>query len=173
MVTAASPFFVCMQLTDKRSCWRSEKTLPSAEKVVLLTLWSCASLHPRAMWWSCTQFLSWCLDRWPGSDRFASARFQLRSRRQRGLEVFNLRELLLGKLGSSSVIWRTWDGTQGATHLAVLALCTHSSWWLLFETIFGNLFSVPRIFGFVFVISEANSFRQGKVVINKSVSFFW
>ena len=37
---------------------------------------------------------------------------------------------------------------------------------------FWQTFSVPRTFGFVFVISEANSFRQGKVVINKSASFF-
>ena len=138
------------------------KDLRSAEKVFLLALWSCASLHPRAMWWSCTQFLSWSLDCWAGSDRFASAQFQLRSRRQRGLEVYpSIREnsALLGKLGSSLVTWRTWDGTQGDTHLAVLALCTHSSWWLLFETIFGKLFSVPRTFGFVFRDQRSKYFQ--------------
>ena len=98
------------------------KDLHSTVKVVLLALWSCASLHPRALWWSCTQFLSWCLDCWAGSERFASARFQLRSRRQRGLEVYPSiweNSALLGKLGSLSVTWRTWDGTQGATPLAV------------------------------------------------------
>ena len=57
---------------------------------------------------------------------------------------------LPGKLGSLSVTWRAWDATQGATDFAVLAPCTHSSWWLLFETIFGKLCSVPRTFGFVF-----------------------
>ena len=156
MVTAASPLFACMQLRDKRSCRRFEKTYRSAEEVVVLALWSCASLHPHALWWSCTQFLSWCLDCWAGIERWANARFQLRSRRQRGLEVYPSiwdNSALLGKLGSLSVTWRTWDATQGATHFAVLALCTHSSWWLLFETNFGKLFSVPRTFELVFLWS--------------------
>ena len=153
MVTTASPFFACMQLRHKRSCWRFEKTFVLFKKVVVLALWSCASLHPHALWWRGTQFLSWCLDCWAGSERFASARFQLRSRRQRDLQVYPSiwkNSALLGKLGSLSVTWRTWDATQGATHFAVLTLCTLSSWWLLFETTFGKLFSVPQTFGFVF-----------------------
>ena len=129
------------------------KNLRSVEKVVVLALWSCASLHRRVLQWSCTQFLSWCLVCWAGSERFASARFQLRSRRQRGLEVYLSiweNSAFLGKLGSLSVTWRTWEATQEATLFAVLALCTHFSWWLLFETTFGKLFSVPRTFGLVF-----------------------
>ena len=31
-------------------------------KVVVLALWSCASLHPCALFWSYTLFFSWCLD---------------------------------------------------------------------------------------------------------------
>ena len=42
----------------------------------------------------------------------------------------------LGKLGSLSATWRTWEATQEATLFAVLALCTHSSCWLLFEMTF-------------------------------------
>ena len=98
-------------------------------------------------------FLSWCLVCWAGSERIASARFQLRSRRQRGLEVYLsnwTNSVLLGKLGSLSVTWRARHETLEGTHFAVLALCAHSSWWPLFETIFGKLFSVPRTFGFVF-----------------------
>ena len=113
------------------------KDLCSAEKVVVLALWSCTSLLPRALQWSCLQFLSWCLVCWAWSERFANARIQLRSRQQRGLEDYLSyweNSALLGKLGSSSVTWRTWDATQGATVFAVLALCMHSSWWLLFET---------------------------------------
>ena len=152
------------------------KNICSEEKVVVLALWSCASLHPRALQWSCTQFLSWCLVCWAGSERLASAQFQLRSRRQRGLEVYLSiweNSAFPGKLRSLSVTGRTWEATQEATLFAVLALCTHSSWWLLFETTLGKLFSVPRTFGLVFVISETKTFRQGKVVIRKSASFFW
>ena len=98
------------------------KNLRSVEKVVVLALWSCASLHPRALQWSCTQFLIWCLVCWAGSERFASARFQLRSRRQRGLEVYLSiweNSAFLGRLGSLSATWRTWEATQEATLFAV------------------------------------------------------
>ena len=33
MVTPASPFFACMQLNDKRSCWRFEKTFVLQKKL--------------------------------------------------------------------------------------------------------------------------------------------
>ena len=131
MVTPASLFFACMQLRHKRCCWRFEKILHSAEKFVVLALWSCASLHPRVLQWSCTHFLSWCLVCWAGSERCASARFQLRSRRQRGLDIYLSiweNSALLGKLESLSVTRRTSDATQEARHFAVLSLCTHSSW---------------------------------------------
>ena len=136
MVTPASPFFACMQLKDKRSCWRFEKNLRSVEKVVVLALWSCASLHPRALQWSCTQFLSWCLVCWAGSEQFSSARFQLRSRRQRGLDNYlSIREnsAFLGKLGSLSATWRTWEATPGSNTLcgfaALYAFFLMSSLW--------------------------------------------
>ena len=38
---------------------------------------------------------------------------------------------------------------------------------------FGKLFSVPRTGIYFFEISETKAFRQGKVVISKSVSFFF
>ena len=151
------------------------KDLRSVEKVVVLALWSCASLHPRALQCSCTQFLLWCLVCWAGSERFTSARFQLRSRRQRGLEVYLSiwqNSAFMGKLGSLSVTWRTWDATQEATHFAVLAPCTHSSWWLLFETIFGNFSQCHERLDLFFEISETKAFRQGEVVISKCASFW-
>ena len=106
---------------------------------------------------------------WAGSQRFAITRFQLRSRRQRGLEVYLSiweNSALLGKLGSLSVTWRTknWDAVQEATHCAVLALGhgTHSSWWLLFATILLANFSVcHERLDLFFVISETITFRQG------------
>ena len=116
MVTVGSPFFACMQLRDKRCCWRW-KDLRSVEKVVVLTLRSCALLHPRALQWSCTQFLSWCLVCSAGSERFASARFQLRSGRQRGLDVYlSIWEdcALLGKLGSLSETWENLRCNAGS-----------------------------------------------------------
>ena len=142
------------------------KDLRSVEKVVILALWSCASLHPRALPWSCTQFLSWCLVCWAGSERFASARFQLRSRQQCGR--FGHLSLDLIEL---CLAWEAWKFVSDVdlenlrcnagsnTQFAVLALCTHSSWWLLFETNFGKLFSVPRTFGFVFRDQSDKSFQ--------------
>ena len=47
MVIAASLFFACMQLNDKLTCWRFEKTFVHAEKVVVLAFWSCASPSSR------------------------------------------------------------------------------------------------------------------------------
>ena len=146
-------------LQKKLSFWPSEVALPFP-------------YDPRALQWSGTQFLSWCLVCLAGSERFASARFQLRSRRQRGLDVYlsiwvggsgikktffiplppNLSELCLA--------WKAWKFVSdlenlschaGSSTLCGLALCTHSSSWLLFETIFGKLFSVPRNFGFFFL----------------------
>ena len=150
------------------------KDLHSVEKVVVLALWSCAYRHPRTLQWSCTHFLSLCLVCWAGSERFASARFQLRSRQQRGLEVYLStweNSALLGKLTSLTVTRRTWDATKEPTHLVVLTLCTHSSWWLLFGTTFGKLFSVPRTFGFVF-LDQWDKYFQTRWGCNKQKCFF-
>ena len=56
MVAAASPFYTCMRLRDKRSCRYFEKTFV-LQKIVLLAVLSCAcaSLHPHALQWSCTK----------------------------------------------------------------------------------------------------------------------
>ena len=83
----------------------------------------------------------------------STARFQLRSGRQCGLEVcFSTWEksALLGKLGSLSVTGRKWVGTQGITHSVDLLVCTHCSCSLLFETTFLKLFGVPWTSGFCF-----------------------
>ena len=151
MVTAASPFFAFMQLKDKRCCWCFEKTFVLEKKLlfwpseVALSFISapCLGGHAVLVLVSC----------WAGSERFAIARFPLKSWRQRGLEVYRsiwMNSAWLGKLGSLSVTCGTRGATLEGTHLAVLALWTHSSWWLLFGTTFGKLFSVPRTFGFVF-----------------------
>ena len=166
MVTPASPFFACMQLNDKRSCWRFEKKPSFCRKSCCFGPLKLGFPPSSRLQWSCTQFLSLCVVCWAGSERFASARFQLRSTRQCGLEVYLSiweNSAFLGKLGSLSVTWRTWEATQEATFSAVLALCTQSSWWHLFETTFGKLFSVPRTFGLVFRDQWDKNFqtRQG------------
>ena len=138
-----------MQLNDMRSCLRFEKNLRSVEKVCVLALWSCASLHPRA----CSGVVrSSCLGVW-----FAE------------LEVNGLPALDSRCDLDDSVVWRSFFRSERMPHWGSLefcqwprelemqcrkenssALCTHSSWWLLFETTFCKLFSVPSTFEFVF-----------------------
>ena len=93
-------------LTDSCGAVDALKIPSICRKNVVLAPCSCASLHHRALQWSCTQFLSWCPVWWAGSEQFASARFQLRSWRPRGLDVYlsNWKNsALLGKLGSFSL----------------------------------------------------------------------
>ena len=154
------------------------KDLRYVERVVVLTLWSCASLHPRALQWSCTQFLSWCLVCWAGSEQFASAQFQLRSRRQLGLDVYlSIWEdcALLGKLGSLSVTWEL--------KLEMQRRKQHTLRFWRYVRILADDFSLRRflanfsvchkLLDLLFVIGETKAFILGKVVISKSASFFW
>ena len=118
MVPAASPFFVCMQLRDKRCCWHFEKILAVQKKLCFVPLKSRfpSSLRPTVE--SCA-LLSLCLVCWAGSERLASAQFQLQSRRQRGFEVYLStweNSALLGKLGSLSVTWRTWSRCNAGSY---------------------------------------------------------
>ena len=134
------------------------------------------SLHPRALQWSCTQFLSWCLVCWAGSERFASARFQLRSRRQRGLEVYLSIWENSAFLGSLEVC--QWPG-----ELEKQRRKQHSLRFWRFVRILPDDFPLRRLLAnfsvchelldLFFVISETKTFRQGNVVISKSASFFW
>ena len=143
------------------------KDLRSEEKVVVLALWSCASLHPRVLQWSCTQFLSWCLVCWAGSERFASARFQLRSRRQRGLHghlSFDLRELCLA--------WEAWKFVSDLENLRCNAGSNTLCGFWRYVRILPDDFSLRRflanfsvwheLLDLFFVISETKAFRQGK-----------
>ena len=153
------------------------KDLPSAER---LSFWPSVVALPFIPAPCGEVVRSSCLGGWIielDAKRFASARFQLRSRRQRGLEVFPSiweSSALPGRLRRLSVTWRAWDATQGAAHFTVLALCTHSSLWPLFEKILANFSVCHELLDlFFFVIREASTFRQGKVVVTKSASFFW
>ena len=148
------------------------KDLRSIEKVVVFALWSCASLHHRALQWSCTQFLSRCLVCWAGSERFASARFQLRSRRQRarGLFIFPRTLPCWGSLGVCQ-----WPG-----ELEMQRRKQHTlRYWRhvrilpddFFRRFLANFSVCNELLNLFFVISETNTFRQGKVVISKSAYF--
>ena len=130
------------------------KDLRSVEKVVVLALWSCADLYPRAPQGSCTHFLSLCLVCWAGSERFASARFQLRSCRQRELDVYflYLRELCLAgetwKFTSDLEILRCIAGSYtpcgfGALYAFFLVTSLWDDFWQTFQcaTVFWICFS--------------------------------
>ena len=148
------------------------KDLLCAEKVAVMKLRFFSS--PRHVV-ELYAILVFCLGCRAGSERFASAQFQLWSRRQRALEVYPSiweNSALLGKLGSFSVTLRPWEATQEATHFAVLAFCTHSSKWLLFGMIFGKVFSVPRTFGSVFR-DQWGKYFQTRKGCNKQKCFFF
>ena len=86
MVTAASPFFAWMQLRDKRCCWCFERPSFCGKSHCLGPLKLCFLSSPCpagelfAVLVLVSDLLTW-------NERFASARYQLRSRRQRGLDV--------------------------------------------------------------------------------------
>ena len=151
------------------------KYLRSAEKVLVLALWRCASLHPRNLQWSCTQFLSWCLVCWAGSERFASAQFQLRSRWQSGCtSIFGL-ERTLPCWESLEVCQRPGDSLEmqrRKQHTLLFWPCVRIlpddfSLWLFFV----KFFSVPRTFGFVFRDQWDKSFQTSKCC-NQQKCFF-
>ena len=142
VVALKIPLFCC--------CRKSCRLAPLKLRSPLFPQWGCTHFSSLCLvWWSGSErcssalfqlrsrrqrslkvylshFLSFCVDCRAGRERFGNARFHLWSRRPRGCEVYL--STLLRKLGSLSVIWRTWDAMQEATDFVVLALCTHSSW---------------------------------------------
>ena len=125
--------------------------------------------------WSCTQLLPWCLVCWAGSERFASAWFPLRSRRQRGLKVYLSiwENASLGKLGILSVTWRNWDAMQEENSLRFRHFVRILPDDFSLRRLFANFSVCHKLLDLFSVISETNTFRQGKVVISKSASLFW
>ena len=156
------------------------KDLHSAEKVVLYPLKLRFPSSPRSVVsCTCTQFLSCCLDCWAGSEQFASARFQLRP----------IIYIIDGSVVWKPILWsertlpcwgslevRQWPGERE------MGKELHTLRFWCFVRILPDDFSLRRflanfsvcheLLDLFFVISEANTFRQGKVVMNKSASFF-
>ena len=138
MVTAASPFFACMQLTDKWCCWRFEKTFVLQKK---LSFWLSEVALPFIPAPCSGVVCNSCLGIW-----FAEVEVN-------GLPALDSRCDL-----DDSVVWTSiirseralpcW-GSLEVANFAVLALCMHSSCWLLFETTFGKIISVQRVYVFV------------------------
>ena len=176
MVTAASPFFVCMQLRDKRSCWRFEKTFVLQKK---LSFWPSEVALPfipapcgEVVRSSC--FCVWIVE----------------------LEVTGLPALDSSCDLDDSVVWKSilrsertlpcWGSLEvrqwpGELEMERRELHTLRFWRFLrilpddfsLRRFLANFSVCHELLDFFFVISEANTFRQGKVVINKSASFFW
>ena len=152
------------------------KDLRSAEKVVLLAIWSCASLHPRG----CVEVVrSSCLGVWIVE-----------------LEVNGLPTLDSSCDLDDSVVWKSilrsertlpcWGSLEvrqlpGELEMQRRELHTLRFWRFLrilpddfsLRRFLANFSVCHELLDLFFVISEANTFRKGKVVINKSASFFW
>ena len=176
MVTAASPFFVCMQLRDKRSCWRFEKTFVLQKQ---LSFWPSEVALPFIPAPCGEVVRSSCLGVWIVE-----------------LEVTGLPALDSSCDLDDSMVWKSilrsertlpcWGSLevrQWPGELEMERREPHTLWFWRFVRILPDDFSLRRFLAnfsvchelsdLFFVISEANTFRQGKVVINKSASFFW
>ena len=176
MVTAALPFFACMQLRDKRCCWRFVKTFVPQKK---LSFWpSEVALTfipaPRS-----EVVRTSCLCVW-----FAE------------LEVNGLPVLVSSCNLDDSVVWKSifrlertlpcWVSLrvcQWPGELEMQRRKLHPLWFWRFVHILpgdcslGRLlanFSVcHKLLDLFLLISETKAFRQGKVVMSKSASFLW
>ena len=162
MLTAASPFFACVLLRDKRCCWPFEKTfvLQKSCRFGPLQLRFPPSPHHVVELYAVlvlsSGLLSW---KWT----FSSARFQLWSRRECGMEVYlstGEKAALLGKLGSLSV--------NGEIEMQRKEL--HTPWTCWFVRILFPRLSLRRLLANFSMSHE----RLGLFFrISKSVSFFW
>ena len=149
------------------------KDLRSAEKVVLgpLKLRFPSSPHPVVKLYAVLVLVSGLLSwKWTVCQRSIPAAIWTTA----WLEVYSSiweNSALLGKLGSSSVTWRTWDRTQGATHLAVGCFVRILPDDFSLRRFLANFSVCHELLELFFMISEANTLRQGKVVITKVLRF--
>ena len=175
MVTAASPFFACMQLRDKRPCWCFENTFVPQKK---LSFWPSEVALPFIPA-PCDEVVrSSCLGVWIVE-----------------LEVNSLPALDSSCDLDDSVVWKSilrsertlpcWGSLevrQWPGELEMERTELHALRFWRFVRILPDDFSLRRFLAnfsvcldfldLFFVISEANTFRQGKVVVNKSALFF-
>ena len=175
MVTAASPFYAWMQLRDKRSRWRFEKTFILQKK---LSFWPSAVALPFIPAPCSGVVRSSCLGVW-----FAA------------LEVNGLPALDSSCDLDDSVVWTSifrsertlpclgsLEVSQWPGELEMQPRKQHTLRFWRYVRILPNDFSLRRflanfsvcheLLDLFFVISETKAFRQGKVVISKSASFF-
>ena len=176
MVTAASPFFACMQLRDKRSCWRFEKTFVPQKK---LSFWPSEVALPVIPAPCGEAVRSSCLGVWIVE-----------------LEVTGLPALDSSCDLDDSVVWKSllrsertlpcWGSLEvrqwpGELEMERRELHTLRFWRFVrilpddfsLRQFLANFSVCHELLDLFFVISETNTFRQGKVVINKSAWFFW
>ena len=173
MVTAASPFFACMQLRRKRCSWRFEKTFVLEKK---LSFWPSEVALPFISAICSGVVRSSCLGVW-----FAE------------LEVHGLPALDSSCDLDASVVWTSifrsernlpcWGSLEVRKWPAELEMQRkkqHTLRFWRYVHILPDDFSLRRFLAnfsvcheFLdpfFVISDAKAFRQGKVVISKSAS---
>ena len=176
MVTPASPFFACMQLNDKRSCWRFEKTFVLQKK---LSFWPSEVALPSILAPCSGVVRSSCLGVW-----FAELEVN-------GLPALDSSCDLDDSVVSTSIFrsertlpsWGSLEVCQRPGELEKQRRKQHSLRFWRFVRILPDDFSLRRLLAnfsvchelldLFFVISETNTFRQGKVVLSKSASFFW
>ena len=143
MVTAASPFFACMQLRDKRSCWRFEKTFVPQKSCPFGPLKLRFPSSPRPVVKLCavlvlvSGLLSW---KWPVCQRSIPA--AIKTTAWFGSLSFDLRELCLAgeawKFVSDleNLRWNAWSYTPcgfGALYAFFLMTSLWDDFWQTFQ----------------------------------------
>ena len=176
MVTVGSPFFACMQLREKRCCWRFEKTFVLQKK---LSFWPSEAALPFIPAPYSGVVRSSCLGVW-----FAE------------LGVNGLPALVSSCDLDDSVVWASifrsertvpcWGSLEVCQRPGELEMQRRKQHTLRFwryvrilpddfslRQFLANFSVCHELLDLFFVISETKAFRQGKVVISKSASFFW
>ena len=175
MVTAASPFLACMQLRHKRCCWRFEKTFVLLKK---LSFWPSEVALPFIAVPCNGVVRTSCLGVW-----FAE------------LQVNGLPALHSSCDLDDSVVWTSiFRAERTLPCLGSLEVCQwpgelqmqrrkqHTLRFWRCVRILPDDFSLRRflanflachdLLDLFFLISETKAFKEGKVVISKSASFF-
>ena len=174
MVTPAPLFFACMQLNDKRSCWRFEKSSFCTKSCRLgpLKVHFPPSSRPAVELYAVLVLVSGLLSwQWTVCHRsilaaiYDSVVWRSIFRSERTLPSWG------------SLIVCQWPGelekqrrkTHSLRFWRFVHILDHFSW----RRFLANFSVCHELLDLFFVISETKTFRQGEVAINKSASFFW
>ena len=177
MATAASPFFACVHLREKRCRWRFKKSSICRKK---LSFWPSEIAlpvfpHPVVDLYAVLDLVSGLLS-WKRTVCQRSIPAAIYTTDWFGSQSCDSREVCLDGKASKffSNLVKLGCNTGNCTLCGLDPF--YALFLIVFETNLRKHFRVPRIFGGWFVLhfnTDANTVRQGKFSMSKSASFFW